>query len=95
MSKKRPPPNQESGPVHRNSARNSGYTYASIWNPPITCKICFSDKGIVNRRFHASWNRFVSISFFLQIILFVISSFSCRSAGIIPVLRSTCHCRYS
>ena len=58
-------------------------------------KICFSDKGIVNRRFHASWNRFVSISFFLQIIMFVISSFSYRSAGRIPVLCSTCRCRYS
>ena len=73
MSKKRPPPNQESGPVHRNSARNSGYTYASIWNPPIACKICFSDKGIVNRRFRAPRTRFVSFSCFLQVIMFLIT----------------------
>ena len=37
-------------------------------------KICFSDKGIVNRRFHASWNRFVSISFFLQPVKAVITA---------------------
>ena len=55
---------------------NPDTLYASLYDSPITRSICFSDKGIVNKRFRAPQNRIASFSFFLQIMMFVISYFS-------------------
>ena len=38
--------------------------------------ICFSDKGILNRRLPAPRKRFALFAIFLQIIMFLISSIS-------------------
>ena len=51
-------------------------TYASAWTSSIAYMFCFSEKGIFNRRSRNPLKRIVSRSFFLQIIMFFISSFS-------------------
>ena len=70
--KKKPPPQyQESGSNLRHG--KPGYTYASIWNPLIACLLCLSEKGMMNKRLLISQKRFVSISLFIRIIMFVIT----------------------
>ena len=75
ITKKTAFPNQESGlnPPYR----KSGCTYASIRNSSAARRICSSDKGIMNKRFRVLRNRLVFFSFFLQIVMCIISSISC------------------
>ena len=73
--------------VHVFAKRKPGYTYASKWIPLGMRMICFSDKGILNRRLPAPRKRFALFAIFLQIIMFLISSISfCSMALLFPDL---------